>query len=181
MNPVELTLSAAHGTLTLASTAGLMFVAGDGTADGTMTVRGTLAALNAALDGLSFAPDANYFGAGRIHVLVDDLGNSGTGGAKAPGDVSIQVTPVNDAPTAGADHVAVVGGATSSLDVLANDSSAPDVGETLAITTVTQGTSGGTVVIVGSRSTTRRRPASPAPTRSPIRFPTATAARRRPP
>jgi hypothetical protein len=45
----EVTLNVAHGTLTLAGTAGLTFSAGDGTADATMTFRGSISAINTAL------------------------------------------------------------------------------------------------------------------------------------
>jgi hypothetical protein len=54
-----LTLSVAHGVLTLATLDGLSVDAGaNGT--GSITVTGTLADLNAALDGLSYAPDEDY-------------------------------------------------------------------------------------------------------------------------
>ena len=52
----EVTLGVTSGSLTLAGTTGLTFIAGDGTADASMTMRGSAAAINAALDGLSFAP-----------------------------------------------------------------------------------------------------------------------------
>src|SRR4029079_11527176 len=59
---VQVTLSAVNGALTLSATAGLSFTfvdangigAGDGTADNTMTFRGSLANVNAALEGMSF-------------------------------------------------------------------------------------------------------------------------------
>ena len=51
-SPVEVTLNVSNGVLTLAGTAGLVFTAGDGTADASMTFTGTVAAINAALDGL---------------------------------------------------------------------------------------------------------------------------------
>ena len=62
------------------------------------------------------------------------------------------VTAVNDNPTATNDAATVVedSGATV-VDVLANDSFAPDTGETLTVTAVTQGTNGGTVTLVGGR------------------------------
>ncbi|HEY1604435.1 MAG TPA: hypothetical protein VGF77_02435, partial [Allosphingosinicella sp.] len=45
----EVTVSAAHGALTMTTLAGLTFTAGDGTADATMTFHGTLSAINTAL------------------------------------------------------------------------------------------------------------------------------------
>ncbi|MCA9051015.1 MAG: hypothetical protein KDA89_19905, partial [Planctomycetaceae bacterium] len=63
-NPAELevTLAATNGTLTLGTfPAGISFSAGTGTNESTFTFTGTIAAINAALDGLTFTPDAEYF------------------------------------------------------------------------------------------------------------------------
>lgn len=59
--PLVLGLSVDHGVLTLATTAGIQWLQG---ADGTsaMTLRGTAAALNAALDGLRLEPAADFQG-----------------------------------------------------------------------------------------------------------------------
>ncbi|MBX9580530.1 MAG: Ig-like domain repeat protein [Gemmataceae bacterium] len=67
------------GTLTLATTAGLT-VAGDGTS--AVTLDGPLAAINAALDGLRYAPGPGYFGTTAVRVDVDDLGHTGPGGPR---------------------------------------------------------------------------------------------------
>ncbi|MBY0230554.1 MAG: lamin tail domain-containing protein [Gemmataceae bacterium] len=80
--PVRATLTASAGTFTLATTTGLTFTAGDGTADATMTFTGTVNAINAALDGLAYAPGTGYTGNATLTASVDDLGNNGTGGAK---------------------------------------------------------------------------------------------------
>jgi large repetitive protein len=72
--PVEqLTLTAVRGTVTLATTAGLTFVSGNGTAS--VTIRGTLNALNAAVNGLIFTPTHNYVGTADLVVTLNDLGN----------------------------------------------------------------------------------------------------------
>ena len=98
---LRLTLTATHGTLTLADLTGLTFSVGTGTADATMTFDGTLADVNAALDGLAYAPTADYNGAASLTVVSDDLGNTGSGGAQTDSDtVTITVNPVNDAPVA---------------------------------------------------------------------------------
>ena len=68
----EVTLSVTNGTLTLAGTAGLTFVSGDGTADGTMTFRGTAASINTALDGLSYSPAANSYGGATLTLTTRD-------------------------------------------------------------------------------------------------------------
>ncbi len=68
----EITISVTNGTLTLAGTAGLSFLIGDGSADATMTLRGTAAAINAALDGMSYLPAANFNGLANLTLLTKD-------------------------------------------------------------------------------------------------------------
>ena len=63
--PIQVQLTATNGTLNLSGLAGLTFTAGDGTDDTTMTFKGTVDAVNAALNGLLFNPTANYNGAAR--------------------------------------------------------------------------------------------------------------------
>src|SRR5262249_38356561 len=58
----QVTLSVANGVLTLGSSGAVSFSVGDGTADATMTFSGTLAALNAALAGLTYLPNLNFNG-----------------------------------------------------------------------------------------------------------------------
>ncbi|MCA9058254.1 MAG: hypothetical protein KDA85_07130, partial [Planctomycetaceae bacterium] len=61
-NRLLITLTATHGTLTLSTINGLAFTVGDGTDDASMTFEGDVADLNAALAGLVFTPDPNWFG-----------------------------------------------------------------------------------------------------------------------
>ena len=68
----QVTLSVTNGSLTLAGTTGLSFTAGDGTADATMTFRGTAAAINTALNGLSYSPTANYNGGATLTLVTKD-------------------------------------------------------------------------------------------------------------
>lgn len=91
-SPVQLTLSATNGSLTLGSLAGLSFTAGDGTADSTMTFTGTIASINSALTNLQFTPNAGYTGAAQITIVANDQGATGTGGAQTgSGTVNINV------------------------------------------------------------------------------------------
>jgi len=69
---IRVRLIATNGTLTLAATSGLTFSEGDGTADPAITVSGTLTALNAALDGLRFTPDANFNGSASLQITAFD-------------------------------------------------------------------------------------------------------------
>jgi hypothetical protein len=98
--PLELQLAASDGaTLTLGTTTELTFVQGDGTADAAMVFRGTLFALNRAIDGLRIEPARDMHGTVRVSVVVDDLGASGSGGPQSASAVlSLQVDPVNDPP-----------------------------------------------------------------------------------
>ncbi|WP_263146729.1 Ig-like domain-containing protein [Pseudomonas sp. RIT-PI-AD] len=69
---LTLTLQVTHGTLTLAQTAGLSFTSGDGVADGSMVFSGSAAAINAALDGLTFNPVADYNGSAVLSLQASD-------------------------------------------------------------------------------------------------------------
>ena len=97
--PVQVTLNASNGVITLSGTGGLAFTSGDGTADADMTFTGTLPAINAALNGLVFTPNLDYNGLAFIQLTTNDLGASGAGGALSDTDLAtIDVLPVNDAP-----------------------------------------------------------------------------------
>ncbi|SCB30229.1 beta strand repeat-containing protein [Cupriavidus alkaliphilus] len=95
------TLTASAGTITLNGTAGLQFLAGDGSADGTMTFTGSDAAINAALDGLQFTGDKDYAGGASLQMQTSDGAGTDTD------SVAITLNPVNDAPVAAGDVVYV--------------------------------------------------------------------------
>ncbi len=120
---LTVTLTVLHGTLTLASTAGLSFGAGDGTGDLTMTFSGTAAAINAALgSGLTYNPNANFNGSDSIAVFTTDNGQSG-GAAETDSDsVTINITAINDAPV-------VSGDGTESATTIDEDT--PGAGQTI--------------------------------------------------
>ncbi|MHA6194443.1 DUF4347 domain-containing protein [Pseudomonas wadenswilerensis] len=95
-NTVKLTLTSVNGQMTLGSIVGLSFSTGDGTNDTSMVFTGTLAAINAALNGLTFTPLAGYNGTGSITFESDDQGYSGSGGVKTDTDVlAITIAPIN--------------------------------------------------------------------------------------
>jgi len=96
-NAEQLTLTATHGTLKLASTSGLTFISGSNRS-ASMTVRGTLANLNAALNGLTFTPTSRYVGAASITVSIKDAGDSLTGSAT----IAVTVNKVSRAVKAAA-------------------------------------------------------------------------------
>ncbi|HEY3072011.1 MAG TPA: Ig-like domain-containing protein, partial [Candidatus Limnocylindrales bacterium] len=77
---VRVTLTAANGVLSLSSTKGLTFLAGDGSKDSSMSFTGTIANINAALDGMYFVPTFEYSGGAGLTISTDDQGESGIGG-----------------------------------------------------------------------------------------------------
>jgi hypothetical protein len=79
---VQLTVSASNGFVTLIATNGLTFTAG-ANGQASFTIKGTLSALNNALDGLSFATPLNFVGNASLQLTLNDLGNAGTGGAQS--------------------------------------------------------------------------------------------------
>ena len=88
------TLNVANGTFSLSQITDLTFTIGDGTSDTTMVFSGTLADINAALEGAIFTPGVNYNGTEARVVL------SANDGALNSGDqtVNITVDGQNDAP-----------------------------------------------------------------------------------
>lgn len=95
---LTLTLAAAQSNITLASTTGLT-VTGDGTAN--VTATGSLANLNAALNGLTYVRAGERGGNFGLQVTVNDLGGTVQGGAaqQTSRTVAINVSDDNDAPT----------------------------------------------------------------------------------
>src|SRR5262249_39694555 len=74
---MQVTLSVANGTLNLSATSGLAFTAG-ANGSSTITVTGTTPNVNAALDGLTYTPAANYNGADTLSITTNDQGNTGS-------------------------------------------------------------------------------------------------------
>ncbi len=100
-DPLKIRLTASGGLLTLSDAANLTFTNGDGTADSAMTFTGTLADINAAINGMTYTPPASFAGAGSIEIFADDLGNNGDGGALQNSGfvaINVQQDAVNDAP-----------------------------------------------------------------------------------
>jgi hypothetical protein len=96
---MQITLDVNHGRLTLGTTAGLSFTTGDGTQDPALTFTGKITDINTALSTLEYRADVHYNGLDSLNVSVDDLGNSGSGGAQVDSrSVEITVLSVNDAP-----------------------------------------------------------------------------------
>ncbi|MGK7923968.1 MAG: DUF4114 domain-containing protein, partial [Spirulina sp.] len=95
------TLTATGGILTLGQTNGIAFVGGvNGSSN--FSIEGTIGAINDAIAGLRFTPNANFIGTAKIEIQTDDLGNIGKGGALTDIDtVEIRVLPADAMVTVG--------------------------------------------------------------------------------
>lgn len=109
--PMTVKLSVLHGTLNLNIT-GVTIDSG-ALNSASVTIKGSQAALNAALATLVYSPTLNYNGTDTLTVVTSDLGNLGdangdllVNAADALTDIdrlTINITPVNDAPIANPD------------------------------------------------------------------------------
>jgi hypothetical protein len=91
------------GVLALGSTAGLTSVSGNSPPSASIILQGSFAAVNSALDGLTFTPLHAFAGASTITLVANDLGNFGGGGAlnSTPATLNVQVVAVHQAPILG--------------------------------------------------------------------------------
>ncbi|OYT86707.1 MAG: hypothetical protein CFE46_14695 [Burkholderiales bacterium PBB6] len=112
---LDVRLSVTAGTLTLAQTAGVSISEGDGTDDSTVRISGSAAAINAAINGLIYTPGADYNGPVTLNVDLGQLGQSLLVNATVPIGIAAVADIVDD-------HVSTTAGATSTFNVLANDS-----------------------------------------------------------
>jgi CSLREA domain-containing protein len=81
-DPIRVSLTATQGTITLGSTTGLAFTAGDGTDDASMTFTAPIATINSGLNGLTFKPADGFSGTANLQIVTNDDGHNGDGGAK---------------------------------------------------------------------------------------------------
>ncbi|MFV2066518.1 MAG: beta strand repeat-containing protein, partial [Pirellulales bacterium] len=109
---LRVTLTASHnGTLTLRGTTGLNFTTGDGTDDPIITMTGTAAQINAALNGLVFTPPENHndqtavLADGNLTTVTIKTEDEGRFGPPTSGNpqevattITINIAAVNDAP-----------------------------------------------------------------------------------
>nr|WP_260619666.1 retention module-containing protein [Pseudomonas sp. B11D7D] len=86
------TLSVEHGVLTLGPLKGGVTFSGNGT--GSITLSGSQAAINLALQGLKYVPGKDYNGQDTLTINTTD------GKLSDSDSVTLNITPVNDAPVA---------------------------------------------------------------------------------
>jgi len=93
---VEVVLSVANGTLTLAENGAV--IAGNGS--NSVTVTGTVADVNATIAEFHYLGDPEFSGSDRLDIQVSDLGNAGSGGPLTDtGSIDINVSLVVDGIT----------------------------------------------------------------------------------
>ena len=143
---LRVTASVGSGTLAVGDTAGLVSASGLGSAS--VTLEGTQAEINQALDTLSYTGAANFNGADSLNVSVNDQGNTGSGGALSDAEsFTINVRAVNDAPVAEDGRTVQV--AEGTTDVSIGIAAPTDVdGDTLSVT-INSLPNNGTVALAG--------------------------------
>lgn len=161
---VKVSLDVAHGTLTLATMDGLTFVDGTSNGQASVHVTGTIASINAALNGLKYRGTQHYNttrGAEALVVLTSDQGNTGQGGALTDTDtITITVNAVNDPPVAQAKAFTAQTNMKISLSGLLTGATDPDIGDSGYTAVLTVGTvsattpTGGTVSNINTASGT---------------------------
>lgn len=121
---VTLTLTSVNGTAALSGTSGLT-VSGNGTA--LVTATGTLTDLNTALNGATFTPTTGFTGGGAsLKIDIDDLGNTGIGGALT-GTATVAIT-VNQPPFfTSANTASFTAGSNGTFTVTAGGAPAPSL------------------------------------------------------
>jgi hypothetical protein len=153
-SPVTVTVGVLHGTVTLGGTTDLT-ISGNGT--GTVQATGTLAALNTALNGLSYKGNLNFNGPDTLTMLTNDNGNTGSGGAQTDSDtVTITVEAVNDGPVNTVPGAQAVDEDTAVVFKSANSNvlSTSDVDAGTSPVKVTVGVLHGTVTLGGTTNLT---------------------------
>ncbi|MEO5965663.1 MAG: Ig-like domain-containing protein, partial [Candidatus Limnocylindrales bacterium] len=102
---------------------------------------------------LTYTPTANANGSAAIALHIHDTGGTANGGANTSAiqSFTITVTAVNDPPTATDDALTVAEDAAATIvNVLGNDSFAPDTGETLSVSAVGAAAHGTTSLVSGA-------------------------------
>ncbi|HAT50935.1 MAG TPA: hypothetical protein DCS88_11460 [Alphaproteobacteria bacterium] len=95
---ISVKLDATKGILNLTDLSGATISSGS-SGSKSLTLKGSLVALNAALAKVTYAPEKDFNGQDGVTVGVDDLNYLGSGGPlAAKGTMTVTVKPINDAP-----------------------------------------------------------------------------------
>ncbi|MGA7932684.1 MAG: Ig-like domain-containing protein, partial [Kovacikia sp.] len=96
---ITVSLTVSNGTLSLASTTGLIFTSGNGNQNSSLIFSGTLASVNSALNTLIYQGNPNFNGTDTINLSVNDNGNMGSGIALSDSKaIAVNVLGVNSPP-----------------------------------------------------------------------------------
>ncbi len=150
---VSVTLSVVSGTLNVSTNAvnGVTSGAISGNGGASVTIIGSLAAINATLasvSGVTYQGTLNFNGSDDLTVTTNDLGNTGVGGALTDTDtIAINLVSVNDAPVN-----TIPGGQGITTDVLTaiTGISFSDVDAAGANVSLTLGVAHGTVTVLNN-------------------------------
>ncbi len=95
----QVTLSVNAGMLAISNTSGITLISGSASGGGSMSFTGTIANLNAALNGVLFTPANNSVSTATLQIVTDDLGNTGSSGpVSTTSSVAIHIgAPANPA------------------------------------------------------------------------------------
>ncbi len=144
---VTLTVTATHGTVAMTAAGAVTFGAPSPAAS--IVADGVITDLASTIATLSFTPDSDYTGAATIAIVIDDNGNTGSGGPlSANVTITVNVIVPDAPPTAVADTYDTMGNtqlAVTTNGVLADDVVAADVVVTTTGNIAT--TLGGTAVM----------------------------------
>ncbi|MEZ0311746.1 MAG: tandem-95 repeat protein [Myxococcota bacterium] len=161
-SPIAVELSASTGTVTLATTSGLTFTTGDGTADPMLRFSGTTSAINAALAGMTLTPPPDFNGLIDLTLTANDQGAIGAGGAMSDsesftlGVSAVDTPPFNHVPDTHAVNEDETLAFTASETIAIADRDGPDTtAVTLQVTngTLTLGTTTGLTFSSGDGTT----------------------------
>jgi len=103
---------------------------------------------------VTYKPAANFQGTETFSYTIND-GHGGT----ATSTVTVTVANANDVPVGTNDALNAFKNSTTTLNVLANDTSGVDPTEALIVSAVTQGTAGGTIAITSGGGSVTYTPA----------------------
>ena len=96
---VSVQLAVTHGTLNVATLAGVTESAQSGSS---LTLSGDAALVNSVLTGLTYTPTGEYEGADTLNVTTTSIDGSNTNPTTTSASTSITVNPIAEAPTAAA-------------------------------------------------------------------------------
>jgi hypothetical protein len=151
----SLTLSVAHGTFTLATLSGLTFTSGaNGTAS--FVVTGSVASLNAALNGAVYRPSANYVGSDSLSIALANSSDNESGSAIVALTVTGSNAPSITAPTGAvvSENGAIAFSTATSNAIVVADSGPGSNAELLKLTashgTVALATTSGLTITAGA-------------------------------